>query len=236
MLPKKVDLILVLGGDGTLLNIARYAAPHNVPILAVNLGSLGFITEIKIEEVFQALDEALKENYSIEKRMMLQGSVIRQNKTVQKYLALNDIVISKEIISRIIHIETYIDMKYVTTYHADGLIISSPTGSTAYSLSAGGPIVHPCMDALVLSPICPHTLTNRPLIVPPEDRIDLIIKAIEQNVVLTIDGQIIFHLIPGDKVRISRARPRLKLIVPGNRNYYEVLRNKLKWGGAVKTS
>ncbi|MBI5417590.1 NAD(+)/NADH kinase [Candidatus Poribacteria bacterium] len=231
-LPEKVNLIIVLGGDGTLLNIARYAAVYGTPIMAVNLGSLGFITEIKVEEIFFNLEKFLADKHEVEERMMLEGIVLRQNKKIQKYLALNDIVISKDVISRIIHVETYVDEKYVTTYHSDGLVISSPTGSTAYSLSAGGPIVHPAMEALLLSPICPHTLTNRPIIIVPKSEIKFVLKSVEQQVMITVDGQLTLSLLPGDIIKICRSRYRTKLIVPENRNYFEVLRNKFKWGGA----
>lgn len=229
-LAKKSDLILVLGGDGTLLSIARFAACKKVPILAVNLGSLGFITEIKLEEVFDALGSIIKNKYITEKRMMIQCTVIRNGKNIQKYIALNDIVISRETISRLIHIETYSDNKYVTTYHADGLIISTPTGSTAYSLSAGGPIVHPQIEAIILSPICPHTFSNRPLILPPESEVKSLIKSVEQKVLLTVDGQTCISLTTDDIIKINRAPYYVKLIVPENRNYFEVLRDKLKWG------
>ncbi|MBI5416859.1 NAD(+)/NADH kinase, partial [Candidatus Poribacteria bacterium] len=221
-LADKTDLILVLGGDGTLLSIAAYAAVSNIPILAVNLGSLGFITDIKVEEVFDSLEGVRLSNHVIEKRMMMQSSIIRNNKIIKKHLSLNDVVISRETISRLIHIETYVDNKYLTTYHADGLIISTPTGSTAYSLSAGGPIVHPDMEGILLSPICPHTFSNRPLMVPSKSEIIAIIKPTEQQVMVTIDGQTSIPITTGDIIKINKTRHYIKLIMSQNRDYFEV--------------
>ncbi|RLA87760.1 MAG: NAD(+) kinase [Deltaproteobacteria bacterium] len=230
-IPSRVQMIVVLGGDGTLLSVARLVGNSGVPVLGVNLGSLGFLTEIALPELFPAIEKVLNGDFRIEKRMSLVAKVIREGKDIGEYLVLNDVVINKGALARIIDLETYIDENYLTTYKADGLIISTPTGSTAYCLSAGGPIVYPTLSSVVLIPICPHTLTNRPLILPPEVTIKVILKSEREEVFITLDGQWGFNLLINDIVEIKRAERTLRLIKSPHRSYFEVLRTKLKWGG-----
>ncbi|MBW1971771.1 MAG: NAD(+)/NADH kinase [Deltaproteobacteria bacterium] len=230
-IPSRVQMIVVLGGDGTLLSVARLVGNSGVPVLGVNLGSLGFLTEIALPELFPAIEKVLNGDFRIEKRMSLVAKVIREGKDIGEYLVLNDVVINKGALARIIDLETYIDENYLTTYKADGLIISTPTGSTAYCLSAGGPIVYPTLSSVILIPICPHTLTNRPLILPPEVTIKVILKSEREEVFITLDGQWGFNLLINDIVEIKRAERTLRLIKSPHRSYFEVLRTKLKWGG-----
>ena len=203
-LPAQVDLLLVLGGDGTLLSMARLVGDLGVPILGVNLGGLGFLTALTVDELFPALEAYLDDGLVIEERMMLAAVVSRQGERLSEYVALNDMVITKSAMSRIIRLEVAVDGQLATGYRADGLIISTPTGSTAYSLSAGGPIVFPTMDAVVLTPICSHTLTNRPIVLPGSQRIEVTLLT-DQDVMLTADGQVGFALKPLDTVEIRRA-------------------------------
>jgi NAD+ kinase len=229
-LPSRVDLLVVLGGDGTLLSVARLVGPRGIPILGVNLGALGFLTEIPLEELYATLEEVLTGRYRFSERMMLAASIYREGERISEYSVLNDVVINKGALARIIEMETYIDQEYVTTYRADGLIISSPTGSTAYSMAAGGPIVHPSLQALLLTPICPHTLSNRPLVVPEGVRVQVMLLSAEADVYLTLDGQVGFALQYRDVVEVKSAGQSIKLITSSHRGYYEVLRTKLKWG------
>ena len=229
-LPARVDLLVVLGGDGTLLSMARLVGVRGIPILGVNLGALGFLTEIPLEELYITLEEALTGHYQFSERIMLTAHIHRQGERIAEYSVLNDVVINKGALARIIEIETYIDREYVTTYRADGLIISTPTGSTAYSMAAGGPIIFPSLQALVLTPICPHTLTNRPLVVPNGVSIEVILASEKEDVYLTLDGQVGFALRYRDVVEVKSAERSIKLIKSSHRSYYEVLRTKLKWG------
>jgi len=226
----QADLMVVLGGDGTLLSVARTAAAREVPVMGVNLGGLGFLTEIPLDELFPVLGAVLDGEVRPTRRLMLGCQVTREGRTVADYVALNDAVINKGAMSRIIDLETSIDGEYVTTYRADGLIVSTPTGSTAYCLAAGGPILYPTLGALVLTPICPHTLTNRPLVVPDDVRIEIMQGSASEEVSLTMDGQIGFQLQHRDVIAIQRAPTLLPLIASPKRNYFEVLRTKLKWG------
>ena len=225
-----VDIVLVLGGDGTMLGVSRLVAPKDIPILGINLGSLGFITEVNRDEIFSAIDKMLNDGCAIEERMMLYAAIHRNGKRIADYTVLNDIVINKGALARIIDLETNINDRYVTTYKADGLIISTPTGSTAYSLSAGGPILYPTLDSIVVTPICSHTLTNRPIVVPGNSQIEIIIKSLSEDVFLTLDGQVGFSLRMDDIVEISKSPFRTRLLVPIERDYFQVLRTKLKWG------
>ena len=228
-LPAQVDLLLVLGGDGTLLSMARLVGDLGVPILGVNLGGLGFLTALTVEELFPALEAYLSGGLVIEERMMLAAGVSRQGERLSEYVALNDMVITKSAMSRIIRLEVAIDGQLATGYRADGLIISTPTGSTAYGLSAGGPIVFPTMDAVVLTPICSHTLTNRPIVLPASQRIEVTLLT-DQDVMLTADGQVGFALRQWDTIEVRRASPRIRLLRVPQKHFFSVLRTKLKWG------
>src|SRR5215475_198525 len=228
-LPGQVDLLLVLGGDGTLLAMARLVGDLGVPILGVNLGGLGFLTALTVEELFPALEAYLDGGLVVEERMMLAASVSRDGEQIVDYVALNDMVITKSAMSRIIRLEVSVDGELATAYRADGLIISTPTGSTAYCLSAGGPIVFPTMDAVVLTPICSHTLTNRPIVLPASQRIEVKLLT-DQDVMLTADGQVGFALKQWDTVEIYRAAARIRLLRPSQKHFFSVLRTKLKWG------
>jgi NAD+ kinase len=229
-MPSLVDMIIVLGGDGTMLNVARLVCERGVPILGVNLGGLGFITEVQKEEVCNAMDKTLSGEYSIEDRLMLTAHIHRHGEKITEYTVLNDVVINKGALARIIDLETYINKAYVTIFKADGLIVSTPTGSTAYSLSAGGPVLYPTLDCIVLTPICPHTLTNRPTVLPDDVLIEIILKSVSEDVFLTLDGQVGFSLRKDDVVEIKRSPFKTRLIIPFERDYFQILRTKLKWG------
>jgi NAD+ kinase len=227
---RRADLIVSLGGDGTLLNIAPLVERPEVPILGVNLGGLGFITEVAVGELESVLAKTLEGDYEVEKRMTLEIRVQSGKAKPHKFRVLNDAVITKGARSRIIDLETFIGNDYVCTYRADGLIISTPTGSTAYSLAAGGPILEPTLGAVVLSPICPHTLTNRPIVVGSGAPIHVTLRSFGDTVVLTPDGQQGLRLNNGDKVEARDYGLPVSLIKLPSRSYYEILRNKLKWG------
>ena len=228
-MPSLVDMIVVLGGDGTMLNVARLVCERGVPILGVNLGGLGFITEVQKEEICDAMDKTLSGEYSIEDRMMLTAHIHRHGEKIAEYTVLNDVVINKGALARIIDLETYINKAYVTIFKADGLIVSTPTGSTAYSLSAGGPVLYPTLDCIILTPICPHTLTNRPTVLPDDALIEIILKSASEDVFLTLDGQVGFSLRKDDVVEIKRSPFKTRLIIPFERAYFQILRTKLKW-------
>jgi NAD+ kinase len=229
-LAAKADLIISLGGDGTLLNIAPLVERPDVPILGVNLGGLGFITEVAVDELESALAKTLEGDYEVEKRMTLEVRVNTKNGKLRKFRVLNDAVIAKGARSRIIDLETYVGDDYLCTYRADGLIISTPTGSTAYSLAAGGPILEPALGAIILSPICPHTLTNRPIVVPNKSTIQVTLRSFGDTVILIPDGQPGVRLNNGDQVEARDFGLPVSLIKLPSRSYYEILRNKLKWG------
>ncbi|MGD0283780.1 MAG: NAD(+)/NADH kinase [Dissulfurispiraceae bacterium] len=229
-IPSLVDMVIVFGGDGTMLGVARLIGARGVPILGVNLGGLGFITEVNRDELFDVIDKILSGKYSLEERIMLTARVYRNNNTVADFTVLNDVVINKGALARIIELETYVDSRYVTTFRADGLIISTPTGSTAYSLAAGGPILYPTLNSIILTPICPHTLTNRPIVLPDGVTIVVTLRAAGEDVFLTLDGQIGFPLQRDDTVEIMKASFTTRLLIPGERDYFHILRTKLKWG------
>ena len=233
-LPKAVDLILVLGGDGTLLATAQRIAQANVdiPILAVNFGSLGFLTEITLPELYPSLESVLAGTARIDHRRMLRSRISRDSQMLTDRLVLNDVVISKSALSSIIDLSVSVGDQFVTTFRADGLIIASPTGSTAYNLAAGGPIVHPAVDALVLTPIAPHTLTNRPVVIPAasEVRVQPFIGDPNEGVFVSFDGQFGFQLQGNDVVSVVQATQPLRVVSASARNYFAVLREKLKWG------
>jgi NAD+ kinase len=226
------QLLLVLGGDGTLLAAARVAAAKGIPILPINMGSLGFLTSFMLEELYPALEDILAGRLTISERVMLHVELDRGGKTIDKQSVLNEAVINKGALARMIELELIIDNDFVCRYRADGLIVASPTGSTAYSLSAGGPIVHPAVESFVITPICPHTLSDRPVVVRDTSIVEAKLSVGTESVFLTLDGQKGIPLQPTDRVRISRAQQLLKLIQTPNKSYFEILRNKLKWGEA----
>jgi NAD+ kinase len=229
-LPGSTDLLIVLGGDGTLLSAARLSAEHGVPILAVNLGGMGFLTTVAQDELYADLDEIFSGRHRVSERVMLETEIVREGTTVRRQIALNDAVLNKAALARIMDLELHVDGEYVTTYKADGLIFSTPTGSTAYSLSAGGPIVYPSVEAFVVTPICPHTLTHRPLVIPDSAVIEVSFWSEDEAVFLTLDGQVGMELERGDRVRMRKAAKKLMLVRPARKTYYEILRSKLKWG------
>jgi NAD+ kinase len=226
----KADLIISLGGDGTLLNIAPLVERPEVPILGVNLGGLGFITEVAVDELESVLSKTLEGDYEVEKRMTLEIRVIGKKGRRHRFRVLNDAVITKGARSRIIDLETYVGDDYLCTYRADGLIISTPTGSTAYSLAAAGPILEPTLGAIVLAPICPHTLTNRPIVVPSNATIRVTLRSFSDTVILSPDGQQGVRLNNGDQMEARDYGLPVTLIKLSSRSYYEILREKLKWG------
>jgi len=226
------QLLLVLGGDGTMLAAARLAATRKIPILPVNMGSLGFLTSFTIEELYPALEQTLSGSYSVSQRVMLLAELERQGKITESQCALNDAVIHKGALARMIQLELRIDSDFVCRYRADGLIVSSPTGSTAYSLSAGGPIVHPTVESFIVTPICPHMLSDRPLVICDSCCIEAMLTGDAESVYLTLDGQRGIPMQPGDILRVRRAEALLKLIQPPQKTYFEILRSKLKWGEA----
>lgn len=228
-LAEQVDLLVVFGGDGTLLSAARLVESRPTPILGVNLGSLGFLTEVTLGEVKEVLQRVLTGDYQTSSRCLLEVGLQRKGAGPQSWQALNDAVINKAALARIIALDTYCGDDFIATFMADGMIVSTPTGSTAYSLSAGGPIVFPTEDLIVLTPICPHTLTNRPLIVPATSNIRIVLRA-GDDVMLTIDGQVGTEMLPGDVLTCTRAQHRIQLIQPGNRSFFDILREKLRWG------
>lgn len=224
------NFIIVLGGDGTLLSVSRHGSGNDVPILGINLGSLGFLTESSVEELPAMLNAVMKGRYNISKRIMIDVSVNREKEKVFEFTILNDAVITKDALARIIDIETYVNDDYLATFRGDGLILSTPTGSTGYSLSAGGPILYPSLKNIIVTPICPHTLTNRPIILPEDTTIRAILLSRDERVVLTLDGQIGFPLEYGDEVVVKQSSRIVSLIKSSSKGYFEILRTKLKWG------
>jgi NAD+ kinase len=232
-LVQEVDMVVVLGGDGTLLSVADAigVAGSGIPMLGINFGSLGFLTEVTLPELYPSLESALSGRAHIEDRMMLQSTTFRGGATFADHLALNDVVITKGARSRMIDLSVSVSGEFVTRVKADGLIVATPTGSTAYNLAAGGPIVQPNMSALLLTPIAPHTLTNRPIVIPADSAVRVQPQMEERDEVhITFDGQAGFQLQPDDDIRICRAERVLRLIRPSTRSYFAVLREKLKWG------
>jgi NAD+ kinase len=229
-MPRHVEMMIVLGGDGTLLSVGRQVWNRNIPILGVNLGGLGFLTEITLDELYSVLERVLQDDFEINERETLKAGVIRRGKRVAEFIVLNDAVINKGALARIIDLETTIDGEYLSTFRSDGLIISTPTGSTAYNLSAGGPIVYPSLHTIIITPICPHTLTIRPIIIPDDVKIRALLKSRDEEVTLTLDGQQGFTLKFEDVVEVGKAEGRILLIKSPYRHYFELLREKLKWG------
>ncbi len=229
-IPEQSDFILVLGGDGTLISVARLIGDRGTPILGVNLGSLGFLTEVTLNEMYPLLKHILAGKMSIDERWTLEASVQRGSGELARYTVLNDVVINKGALARMILMETIVDGKYLNTYRADGLIISTPTGSTAYSLSAGGPIINPGVGAIIISPICPHTITNRPIVVREDVMVEVTLRTENEDVLVTLDGQEGYPLQYLDKVVVKKSANVIRLITSPDKDYYEVLRQKLRWG------
>src|SRR5271155_3038873 len=229
-LGEKIDLLIVLGGDGTLLSAARALKGHKVPILAVNLGGLGFLTSVTLDELYPVLDSVLEGKHRTSERMMLDAEVVHHNRPAEIQCALNDAVANKAALARMLDFDVAVDGNHVGRYRADGLIVATPTGSTAYSLAAGGPIIHPTLDAFVITPICPHMLTNRPLVIPDTSRVEIDIAAAEEPVYLTLDGQIGFELESSDRVAITQSPDSATFVQSPGKTYFDVLRSKLRWG------
>jgi len=229
-LAESVDLILVLGGDGTMIATARIIGDHDVPVLGVNYGGLGYLAEFRIEELYTGLESILSDNYRLDRRVMLRVDLQRGDSLITKNRVLNDVVINKSALARIIEIEAFLNNQFVNSFRADGLIISTPTGSTAYNLSAGGPVIFPSMNAILITPICPFTLSNRPIVVPDDAVIELRLKTDFEEVALTLDGQVGVPLKVEDRVVIRKSQTTFNIVQPSNRNYFDVLRDKLRWG------
>jgi NAD+ kinase len=232
-LPLESDLILVLGGDGTLIGMADRIActGRDVPILGVNVGSLGFLTEITLPELYASLEAAVTGTAPIDERMMLRASVGRRGKIVEDRLVLNDVVVARNALAGLIDLSVSVGGQFVARFNADGLIIASPTGSTAYNLSAGGPIVHPAVDAIVITPIAPHILTNRPVVIPASDEITIqpVVRTSGHEIFVSLDGQSGLRLEPDDEVTVRAGTKRLRLVRASTRTYFQILREKLKW-------
>ena len=230
-LVEKSDLVVVIGGDGTLLATARLLAGRPVPILAINLGGLGFLTEITLSELYPQLEKVLAGGFVTDRRVMLDAALVRNGESVERHQALNDVVINKGTLARIIDLETSVNGQHVSTFRSDGLIIATPTGSTAYNLSAGGPIVHPDMSAMLVTPICSHTLTNRPLVLPSDMQVAVTLtSSADEGVYVTVDGQIGIKMESGDCLNVNKSTHEVLLVAPAGKNYFDVLRGKLKWG------
>jgi NAD+ kinase len=232
--PKDMDSLVVLGGDGTLLGAARRVGQYGIPILGVNIGALGFLTEIPLKRLYPAVEMMLQGQLEVESRLMLETRVLRDKSEICRFLVLNDVVINKGALARIIDLDVHINEQFLTTFRSDGLIISTPTGSTAYNLSAGGPILYPTLTNFVVTPICPFSLTNRPIILPDSDTVSIGMgKESEEKVSLTFDGQVGFDFSYGDRVVINKSKNKIKLIKSPDQTYFEILRAKLMWGGAT---
>ena len=225
-----VDMIIVLGGDGTMIGVARLVAEKGIPILGVNIGGLGFLTAVSRDELYEVLGRVLVDDCHVEERIMLNACVLRHSECIAEYIVMNDVVVNKGALARIIDLETYVNSTYISTFKADGLIVSTPTGSTAYALSAGGPILYPTINSIVLAPICPHTLTNRPIVLPDDVKIEIMLRSHNEDVFLTLDGQMGFSLRQNDIVEVKKSQYKARLFIPCERDYFEIIRTKLKWG------
>ncbi|SPD75558.1 putative inorganic polyphosphate/ATP-NAD kinase [uncultured Desulfobacterium sp.] len=233
-IPNTVNWVVVLGGDGTMLGAARMLGRYGLPILGVNLGGLGFLTGIPLERLYPIIEMMIEERLQVEYRVMLENRVMRNGEEIIRFHVLNDVVINKRTLARIIDLDVTINDEFLTTFRADGLITATPTGSTAYNLSAGGPILYPTMETFVLTPICPFTLTNRPIIIPDTAVIRIRMgKPTKERAILTFDGQVGFDFYYGDELIISKSYEKIKLLTPPDHSYFKLLRNKLMWGGAT---
>lgn len=224
------DVVVVLGGDGTLLATARAVGPKSVPLLAVNLGGLGFLTVITLDELYPALELVLAGRFHTERRVRIESEVWRNGAVTTSFLALNDVVLNKGAIARVLDFDVWADGRFISTYKSDGLIVSTPTGSTAYSLAAGGPVVVPAVNAFIVTPICAHTLTNRAIVLPDSVMLEIAMKNHQESVYLTLDGQEATAMRSDDRVRLRRSSSFVELIQPPEKTYFEILRQKLKWG------
>jgi NAD+ kinase len=229
LLREKVDVILLFGGDGTFLHTAHNFIGANIPLLGINLGRLGFLTEIEISELEYTLQNLIEKNYCIEKRMLLEAKIIRNNREIYNGFALNDIVINRGARSRMISVELFINDEFINIYRADGIIMATPTGSTAYSLSAGGPIVNPRIRAILITPICPHSLLLRPMVISDLERIKVIISG-EENMKITADGRNDLNLLTGDIVNVSASDKEISLVKLADRTFYSILHKKMRAG------
>lgn len=229
MSSRAIDLVIVLGGDGTLLSAARATAPIDVPLLGVNLGSLGFLTDVPLPSLFSMLDKIAQGSAAIEQRSLMQVDLLRGDETRESYLVFNDAVVNKTALARLNNYELFVDRVFVSSYRADGMIVSTPTGSTAYSLSAGGPVLMPTVNAFVITPVSPHSLTHRPLVVPDSTVIEILLRSNEEVAYLSLDGQPGMDLRDGDRVRCRRSQHRVSLFRTEH-DFFHVLRSKLKWG------
>jgi len=229
--PSDLDCIFVLGGDGTFLSAVRWIGDQDIPILGIKFGDVGFLAEIAEENLYTAAEKVLKGDFILRPRMRLSVKVRRRNETLAQGTILNDVVINRGALARLAHIKTYIDDHYLTTYSADGLIVATPTGSTAYSLAAGGPVIHPAVPGIILTPICPFTLTNRPLIVPESANIKIRLTKGSCDIILTFDGQKGLEIDDRDEIVIQKGPHPIHLITLPDRQYFDILKNKLKWSG-----
>ncbi len=230
-----LDLLIILGGDGTLLHVAEQASRYGIPVVGINLGDLGFLTEVSKDERYEALEAILNNKFAIERRLLLKARLISRGQATEWRMALNDVVISKGNIDRLIQLDSWANNKYITTYRADGLIFSTPTGATAYNLSAGGPIVHPALQSILITPICPFMLDSRPLLVAPDTILTAKLKnGRRHDVKVLVDGQSAWDIHLDDTIVIQASEYYLKLIASSKKDYFEILRNKLNWGSSIK--
>jgi NAD+ kinase len=229
-LAASVDLIIVLGGDGTMIGTSRMIGDYDVPVVGINYGTLGYLAEFRVEEMYTALEAVFNGDYDLDTRVRLSVELVRNDEVLMHSRVLNDVVINKSALARIIELEALMNGQLISSFRADGLIISTPTGSTAYNLSAGGPVIYPSMNALVITPICPFTLSDRPIVVPDNALIELGLRTPKEEVVLTLDGQVGVPLEAEHRVLIRKSLTTFKIVQPKNRNYFEVLREKLRWG------
>jgi NAD+ kinase len=230
-IPDDLLCIVILGGDGTFLSVARFIGNKDIPLMGVKFGEVGFLAETTEDNLYEAITLLLEGKYLIQTRTRLDIKVVRDNDQIIDVDVLNDAVINKSALSRLASCAVYLDSTYLTTYRADGLIVGTPTGSTAYSLAAGGPVVHPAVPSIILTPICPFTLTNRPLIIPDSTKIEIRLEGSPEDIVLTLDGQEGFEMDPGDKIFIKKSRNYIKMISFDDQSYFKVLKTRLKWSG-----
>jgi NAD+ kinase len=227
---EEFDLMIVLGGDGTLLSVARGVGKRETPLLAVNMGGLGFLMTTGPGEIFSVLEQTLAGRFEVQCRTVLEAKVLRSGIPIASYLALNDVVVNKAAIARLLQLEIFINDEFMCVYRADGLILSTPTGSTAYSLAAGGPIMLPSVEALCVTPICPHTLSNRPVVVPESARVQVVFQGGDDTTYMTVDGQVGLNLQIGDRIEAGKANHCVRIVQPRNVRFFDVLRSKMHWG------